>query len=62
MELSELKKKKIILEGKISEAMSEFESETGLPVSGIGFVRRVTYSDLGVEIGSQYVVESKVLL
>lgn len=62
MELSELKKKKIILEGKISEAMSEFESETGLPVSEIGFVRRSIYSDMGVETDCQYVVQSKVLL
>ncbi len=62
MDLSELKKKKIILEGKISEAMSEFESETGLSVSDIGFVRRCTYTDMGVEMDSQYVVQAKIEL
>lgn len=63
MELSEVKKKKADLERKVAQAMHEFESETGLKLTEIGFVRRTAYRvDTCVEEDFKYVVETRVEL
>ena len=63
MELSEVKEKKATLERKVSEAMSEFEKETGLRLSDIGFVRRTIYrEDTCIEDGFVYAVETRIEL
>lgn len=62
MDIQEIKQKKQELNEKIAALLNEFENETGVQVSDVGFVRRVSYDELGREIGKEYVVEVKVEL
>lgn len=63
MELSEVKEKKADLERKVAQAMQEFESETGLKLTDIGFVRRSVYrEDTCIEEDFRYEVETRIEL
>ena len=62
MDVEEIKQKKLELNDKIAGLLNEFEDETGVQISDVGFVRRVSYDELGREIGKEYVVEVKVEL
>lgn len=62
MDIQEIKQKKLELNDKIAALLNEFENETGVQVSDVGFVRRVSYDELGREVGKEYVVEAKVEL
>ena len=62
MDIQEIKQKKQELNEKIAALLNEFENETGVQVSDVGFVRRVSYGELGREVGKEYVVEAKVEL
>lgn len=62
MDVEDVKQKKQELNGRIAELMNKFEDETGVKVSDIGFVRRVTYDELGRDVNKEYVVEVKVEL
>lgn len=62
MDIQEIKQKKLELNDKIAGLLNEFEDETGVQVSDVGFVRRVSYDELGREVGKKYVVEVKVEL
>lgn len=57
-----MKQKKQELNEKISVLLDEFENETGVQASDVRFVRRVSYDELGREIGKMYVVEVEVKL
>lgn len=50
------------MEQKISFAMKEFEEETGLEVSSVGFSRCTKSKELGVEEDYNYNVETSVNL
>ena len=41
MDIQEIKQKKQELHDKIAVLLNEFENETGVQVSGVGFVKRV---------------------
>lgn len=58
----EVKVKKAEMEQKISFAMKEFEEETGLEVSSVGFSRCTKSKELGVEEDYNYNVETSVNL
>lgn len=62
MNVEEIKQKKQELGEKIAVLLNGFENETGVQVSDVGFVRRVSYNELGREVGKEYVVEVKVEL
>lgn len=62
MDVEEIKQKKHELNAKIAVLLDEFENETGVQASDVRFVRRVSYDELGREIGKMYVVEVKVKL
>lgn len=63
MELSEVKEKKADLERKIAQAMQEFERETGLKLTDIGFVRRSVYLEgTCIEEDFRYAVETRIEL
>ena len=62
MNVEEIKQKKQELGEKIAVLLNGFEDETGVRVSDVGFVRRVSYDELGREVGKEYVVEVKVEL
>lgn len=62
MDIQEIKQKKLELNDKIAGLLNGFEDETGVQVSDVGFVRRVSYDELGREVGKEYVVEVKVEL
>ena len=62
MNVEEIKQKKQELGEKIAVLLNGFEDETGVKVSDVGFVRRVSYDELGREVGKEYVVEVKVEL
>lgn len=62
MDIQEIKQKKLELNDKIAGLLNEFEDETGVQVSDVGFVRRVSYDELGREVWKEYVVEAKVEL
>ena len=62
MDVEEIKQKKQELGEKIAVLLNGFEDETGVQVSDVGFVRRVSYDELGREVGKEYVVEVKVEL
>lgn len=62
MNVEEIKQKKQELGEKIAVLLNGFENETGVQVSDVGFVRRVSYDELGREVGKEYVVEVKVEL
>ena len=62
MDIQEIKQKKLELNDKIAGLLNEFEDVTGVQVSDVGFVRRVSYDELGREVGKEYVVEVKVEL
>jgi hypothetical protein len=62
MDVEEVKEKKQKLNDKIAGLLNEFEDETGVQVSDVGFVRRVSYDELGREVGKEYIVETKVEL
>ncbi len=63
MELSEVKEKKADLERKVAQAMQEFERETGLKLTDIGFVRRSVYrEDTCIEEDFRYAVETRIEL
>lgn len=57
-----MKQKKQELNKKISVLLNEFENEAGVQVSDFGFVRRVSYDELGREIDKMYEVEVEVKL
>lgn len=57
-----MKQKKQELNKKISVLLNEFENETGVQVSDVGFVRRVSYDELGREVCKMYVTEVEVKL
>lgn len=60
MDVEEIKEKKQELNAKTAVLLNEFEDETGVLVSDVGFVRRVSYDGLGREVGKEYVVEVEV--
>lgn len=60
MNVEEVKQKKQELGDKIAVLLNEFENETGVQVSDVGFVRRVSYDELGREVSKEYVVEVEV--
>lgn len=60
MDVEAIKKKKQELNEKIAVLLNEFENETGVQVSDVGFVRRAAYGELGREVDKVYVVEVKV--
>lgn len=62
MDVEEIKQKKQELGEKIAVLLNGFENETGVQVSDVGFVRRVSYDELGREVGKEYIVETKVEL
>ena len=62
MNVEEIKQKKQELGEKIAVLLNGFEDETGVQVSDVGFVRRVSYNELGREVSKEYVVEVKVEL
>lgn len=62
MTIEEVKEKKLEMEQKISSAMKEFEKETGLGVSSVGFSRCTKSKALGIEEDYNYNVETKVNL
>lgn len=62
MDVQEIRQKKQMLSSIIAKLLSEFKDETGVCVSSVGFVRRVSYDELGREIGKEYVAEAKVEL
>lgn len=62
MDVEEVKQKKQELNDKIAVLLNEFENETGVQVSDVGFVRRVSYDELGREVCKMYVVEVEVKL
>ena len=62
MNVEEIKQKKQELGEKIAVLLNGFEDETGVRVSDVGFVRKVSYDELGREVGKEYVVEVKVEL
>lgn len=62
MTIEEVKEKKLEMEQKISSAMKEFEEETGLVVSSVGFSRCTKSKELGIEEDYNYNVETKVNL
>ncbi len=63
MDLSEIKEKKAALERKVSEALSEFEKETGLKLTEIGLVRRSVYREgTCIEDSFIYAVETRIEL
>ena len=62
MDVEEIKQKKQELNEKIAVLLNEFENETGVQVSDVGFVRRVSYDELGREVCKVYVVEVDVKL
>lgn len=62
MDVEEIKQKKQELNDKIAVLLNEFENETGVQVSDVGFVRRVAYDELGREVDKVYVVELEVKL
>ena len=62
MYVEEIKQKKQELNDKIAGLLNGFEDEIGVQISDVGFVRRVSYDELGREIGKEYVVEVKVEL
>lgn len=62
MDVEEIKQKKQELSEKIAVLLNEFENETGVQVSDVGFVRRVSYDELGREVCKMYVTEVEVKL
>lgn len=60
MDVEEIKQKKQELNEKIAVLLDDFENETGVQASDVRFVRRVSYDELGREIGKMYVVEVEV--
>ncbi|WP_288861276.1 hypothetical protein [uncultured Bacteroides sp.] len=60
MGIEEVKQKKQELNDKIAVLLNEFENETGVQVSDVGFVRRLSYDELGCEVDKAYVVEVEV--
>lgn len=60
MDVEEIKQKKLELNDKIAGLLNEFEDETRVQISDVGFVRRVSYDELGREVGKEYIVETKV--
>lgn len=62
MDVEEIKEKKQELNAKIAVLLNEFEDETGVLVSDVGFVRRVSYDGLGREVCKMYVAEVEVKL
>lgn len=60
MDIQEIKQKKQELNDKIAVLLNEFENETGVQASGVGFVKRVLYDELGREVSKVYVVEVEV--
>lgn len=53
MNVEEIKQKKQELGEKIAVLLNGFEDETGVQVSDVGFVRRVSYDELGREVGKE---------
>lgn len=62
MDVQEIRQKKQELSSIIAKLLNNFEDETGVCVSSVGFVRCVSYDELGREIDKEYVVEAKVEL
>lgn len=62
MDVEEIKQKKQELNDKIAVLLNEFEDESGVQVSDVGFVRRVSYDKLGREVCKMYVAEVEVKL
>lgn len=60
MNEEEIKQKKHELNAKIAVLLDDFENDTGVQVSDVGFVRRVSYDELGREIDKVYVAEVEV--
>ena len=62
MDVEEIKQKKQELNDKIAGLLNKFEDETGVQVSDVGFVRRVSYDELGPEVSKMYVTDVEVKL
>lgn len=62
MTIDEVKEKKKEMEQKISSVMKEFEEETGLGVSSVGFSRCTKSKEFGIEEDYNYNVETKINL
>lgn len=62
MDVQNIKQKKQELNAKIAELINRFEDETSVEISDAGFVRRVSYDELGREVSKEYIVEVEVKL
>ena len=62
MSVEQVKEKKLEMEQKISDAMKEFEDETGLEVSSVGFYRCTKSNGFGIEEDYNYNVETTIKL
>lgn len=62
MTIDEVKEKKLEMEQKISDAMKEFEDETGLEVSSVGFYRCTKSNGFGIEEDYNYNTQTKINL
>lgn len=62
MDVGDVKVKKEELGARIAELLNEFEDDTGVEVSDVGFVRMVIYDELGCEVDKKYVVDVNVEL
>ena len=62
-EAHEAEIEKLVNERKVAQAMQEFESETGLKLTDIGFIRRsVCCEGTCIEEDFRYVVETRIEL
>ena len=60
--VQEIRQKKQELSSIIAKLLNNFEDETSVCISSVGFVRRESYDELGREIGKEYVVEVEIKL
>jgi predicted nucleotidyltransferase len=59
MELKEVRKHKAEMERKVSEALKEFEKETGCKVKSLFYVRRSCLAEK-VEPENRYIIDSQI--
>jgi len=59
MELSEVRQCKDVMERKVSDALREFEKETGCKVKSLFFVRRSCLAEKVAE-PERYIVDSQI--
>ena len=62
MTTEEVKVRKTEMEQKISDAMKEFEDETGLKVGSVGFSRCTKSNGFGIDEDYNYNTQTKINL